>query len=141
MQDNVDRNVLRKCLEVSIDVFDASQHGDGLVNIVTGKIVNKPDINVDDSARVGKSHMEEFSKNMPNGFYETISKRIKTMADTNKGVKSGNKIILDPDMIYARALAMRHINPDFDFEKLLVYELHLSLTRKGKCVQPSRSQN
>ena len=57
LQDHVDRNVLRKRLEVSIDVFDASQHGNGLVNIVTGKIVNKPDINVDDSARVGKSHI------------------------------------------------------------------------------------
>ena len=66
------------------DVFDASQHGNGLVNIVTGKIVNKPEINVDDSVRLGKSQMEEFSKNLPNGFYETMSKRINNNRNTQK---------------------------------------------------------
>ena len=40
-----------------------------------------------------------------------------------KGVKARKKIILDPEVIYTRALALRNINPDLDFEKLLVYEL------------------
>ena len=31
--------------------------------------------------------------------------------------------MLDPAVIYACALALRHINLDLDFEKLLVYEL------------------
>ena len=31
--------------------------------------------------------------------------------------------MLDPDVIYASPLALRHINLDLDFEKLLVYEL------------------
>ena len=31
--------------------------------------------------------------------------------------------MLDPEVIHARALALRHINLDLDFEKLLVYEL------------------
>ena len=33
-RDQVDRDNLRKKLEVSIDIFDVSQHGDGLVNVV-----------------------------------------------------------------------------------------------------------
>ena len=32
--DQVDRDILRKKLKVSIDVFDASQHGDELVNLL-----------------------------------------------------------------------------------------------------------
>ena len=31
--DQVDRDILRKKMEVSIDIFDATQHGDRLVNI------------------------------------------------------------------------------------------------------------
>ena len=33
-RDQVDRDNLRKKLEVSIDIFDVSQHRDGLVNVV-----------------------------------------------------------------------------------------------------------
>ena len=33
------------------------------------------------------------------------------------------KIVLDLEVIYARVLALRHINPDLNFEKILVYEL------------------
>ena len=33
----VDQDIQSKKLKVSIDIFDASQHGDGLVNVVIGK--------------------------------------------------------------------------------------------------------
>ena len=32
--DQIDRDILRKKLKVSIDIFDASQHGDELVNLL-----------------------------------------------------------------------------------------------------------
>ena len=67
--------------------------------------------------------MEEFSNNLPDGFYSSINHRVKTMLCNTNKVKAGNKIIADPELIYARALALRHINSDFDFESLLVYEL------------------
>ena len=70
-----------------------------------------------------KIKSEIFKENLPGGFYDTISREVKTMADGKKGVKKWKKIVLDPEVIYACALALRHINPDLDFEKLLVYEL------------------
>ena len=45
------------------------------------------------------------------------------MENRKKGVKAGEKMVLDPEVIYARALALQTINPEFDLEKLLVYEL------------------
>ena len=47
------------------------------------------------------------------------------MADCKKGMKAGEKVVLDAEVIYARAFALWHINPDLSFEKLLVYELAL----------------
>ena len=32
------------------------------------------------------------------------------------------KNILDPELVYAKALACRLVNPDFDFEQILFYE-------------------
>ena len=122
-QDGADRDVLRKRLEYSIDIFDASQHTDGLVNIVTGKVNNNPAVNVADSVRLGQVQMSQFQESLPAGFHDPISKKVKTMADDKKGIKAGKKMILDPEVIYARALALRHINPDFDFENLLAFEL------------------
>ena len=115
--DEIDQNILRKKLEDSIDIFDSYQHGEELVNIVTGKINNNTTVNVDDSIRIGQEQMKSFEDSLPSGLYDTISKNVKTMADIKRGVKAGNKIVLDPEVIYARALALRTINPDFDLEK------------------------
>ena len=67
-------------------------------------------------------------KSLPGGFYDTVSGKVKTIADGKKGMKVGKKIVLDLEVIYARALALRHINPDLNFEKILVYELALDCT-------------
>ena len=64
----VDRDILRKKLEVSIDIFDACQHGDGLVNVVTGKINNYPSVNFGGSIRLGEDQMKNFDKSLPGGF-------------------------------------------------------------------------
>ena len=81
--------------------------------------------------------MKNFQNSLPGGFYDTIRGKVKTMADGKKGVKAGKKFVLDPEVIYAPALVVRHIYPDLDFEKLLVYTicyyhftLHQCLTRK-----------
>ena len=37
-------------------------------------------------------------------------------------LKAGKKIVHYPEVIYGRAIVLRHINPRSDFEKLLVNE-------------------
>ena len=68
--DQVDRDILRKKLEVSIDIFDVSQQEDGLMNVVTEKINNYFSVNVDDSIRLGEDQMKNFQKSLPSGFYK-----------------------------------------------------------------------
>ena len=83
--------------------------------------------------------MKNFQNSLPGEFYDTIRGKVKTMADGKKGVKAGKKFVLDPEVIYARALVLRHIYPDLDFEKLLVYELSLyptSMFNKKRVMRP-----
>ena len=47
------------------------------------------------------------------------------MANSKKVARRGKNIVLDPEVINARVFALRYINPDLDFKKLLVYELAL----------------
>ena len=84
-------------MKVSIDIFDASQHGDGLVKVVTGKINNDLSVNVDYSIQLGEDQMKNFLKSLPGGFYDTISGKVKTMDNGKK---------LYPEVIYARVLAL-----------------------------------
>ena len=44
--DAQDRNALREKVELSVDPLDPGQHQDGLVNVVTGKVVVHPSVNV-----------------------------------------------------------------------------------------------
>ena len=121
--DEADRSLLRKKLENSIDILDPAHHSqDGLVNIVTGKVTTDPKVNVHKSAEEGRRLMEKFESSLPGGFYETIPRTVKTM-DDRKGIKAGDKKVMDPAVIYARALAIRLVDPEFDFEKILEHEL------------------
>ena len=123
-RDDVDRSLLRKKLESSIDVFDHVQHPkDGLVHITSGKVIVDPKVNVDDSLNESKRLMHVFESKLPEGFYEPIPRTIKTMDDSRKGVKLGDKKVVDPEVIYTRALAIRVIDPEFQFEGMLEYEM------------------
>ena len=93
------------------------------MNFITEKINSDVSVNIDDSIRLGKDQMKNFKKSLPVGFSDTISAKMKTIADGKKGVKAEKKTVLNPEIIYACALAQWHINPDLDFKKLLVYEL------------------
>ena len=48
-----DRNALREKIELSIDALDPEQHQDGQVNVVTGKVVVHPSVNVNNAAILG----------------------------------------------------------------------------------------
>ena len=96
-----------KSWKFPFDIFDACQHGDGLVNVVTGKINNYPSVNFGGSIRLGEDQMKNFDESLPGGFCDIISGKVKGIADGNKSVKVGKKIVLDPEVIYARALALQ----------------------------------
>ena len=56
---------------------------------------------------------------LPSGFYQPTPRTVKTRDESKKRLKAGDKKIIDPEVIFARALAMRWIDPEFDFEKML----------------------
>ena len=39
------------------------------------------------------------------------------MGNGGTGFKGGNKVIVDPEVIYARALALKCVNPEFILKK------------------------
>ena len=59
---------------------------------------------------MGENQIKNVQKSLPGGFYEIISGTMKNMADGKKGMTAGKKIVLDPEAIYACALALQHIN-------------------------------
>ena len=60
--------------------------------------------------RLGENQIKTFQKSLAGGLYETLSGKMKTMTDGKKGMAAGKKPVLDPEVIYARALALQHIN-------------------------------
>ena len=70
---------------------------------------------------------------------------MKTIADGKKDMKARKKIVFGTEVIYARAFALQHVNPDLDFEKLLVFEVGLCPTsvfnKKEQCIFATRNRN
>ena len=93
------------------------------MNITTGKIITAPTVNVEESLRIGEQKLQEFEAKLPSRFYDPIKQTVKTLNVSRKGLKAGEKNILDPEVVYAQARALRCIDSDFDFESILSYEL------------------
>ena len=66
--DTKDRNVLCEKVELWMDPLDPDQYQDGLVNVVTGKIVVHPLVDVNNAITLGKNQIEAFEKNWIGGF-------------------------------------------------------------------------
>ncbi len=68
--DAQDRNVMQENIELLIDPLDPYQHPDGLVNIVTGKVVVYPSVNVNNAIALGKTAIKSFENSWPDGFHD-----------------------------------------------------------------------
>jgi len=91
ISDAEDRERLRKKLEVITDPLDQENHrspGKSSINIVIGKLGTSA-VNVSDAVAIGKTMCNNFETSWSDGFYGTISKKVTTMAVTNKSVPVG----------------------------------------------------
>lgn len=102
-----------------------TENNQGLVNIVTGQVLNHPSLNVDSATEIGIMQMEEFERTWPAGFHETLNKRVTTMASIQKNTKAScsSMKILDTEMIYARAMALQCSQRNYDTKNLMAHEL------------------
>ncbi|PIK51925.1 hypothetical protein BSL78_11180 [Apostichopus japonicus] len=121
--DAQDRNTLHDKLELSIDPLDPEQHQDGLVNVVTGKVVVHPSVNVNNAVTLGENQMKTFEKSWPGGFHDTITKTVNTMAATRKHLKVGELKVFDTETIYARAMGLQSGPRSLDANSIMAHEL------------------
>ena len=79
----------------------------GLVNIVTGRVIVHPFVNVNNAPSIGKEQMQAFKKTWPSEFHKTIHKSVHTMAISQKHIKVSDTKVIDVEMIYARAKGLQ----------------------------------
>lgn len=121
--DAADRTVIREKVELSIDPFDAHTEANKIVNIVSGRVA-PPAVNVDQAHDIGLQQMKRFEAALPNGFYDTISKKVITLEASKKHVKMGEKTIVNTELLFSRLLGLQGSCREFlDIKDLLTYEL------------------
>ena len=82
--DTIDREKLKKKLEMMIHPLRPKQHNLELINIASRKISRDGAVNVDDAVRIGALQMEQFLNDLPTGFHSTISKTVQMMKSDKK---------------------------------------------------------
>ncbi len=75
-----------------------------LYNIVNGQVASANDVNVQDAVKIGQDMQKAFLASLPDGFHNTIKKKVKTMQVLKRSVKMNNKTIYDLEAIFARLL-------------------------------------
>ena len=69
--------------------------------------------------------MIEFEHSLPNGYWNTIGKRVKTMINGKKGTKVGSQVIYNTELIFSRVMGLQSTARNVDFKEVLSYELAL----------------
>ena len=73
-----------------IDPMDSKAHPEGsIVNIVSGKLA-PASVNVENAVMIRETILEDYEKTWPEGFNNTISKKVETMAASCKFVEIGD---------------------------------------------------
>ena len=83
IEDVKDREQIRNFLSMCRHPFGSENHAAKFVNIHTGKLLNK-DTNVDKCVEIGSEQVKEFYQTLPEGFYDSLSKQVKTMSILQK---------------------------------------------------------
>ena len=77
-----------------LDPLDITQNYKTLVNIVRGKVAH-PATNVYNVVYIGKRQMTKFESGQPEFFNEFLPIVVRTMGDSKKHIKHGEKKIFD----------------------------------------------
>ena len=59
-------------------------------------------MNVQDAIQIGEQQSKDFAASLPEGFHNTIQKRVKTMEVMKKAVRVKDKAIYDMEVLFAR---------------------------------------
>ena len=120
--DTRDRETLMEKLERIIDSLDPEQH-QGLVNVVTRKVVCHSSVNVNNAIMVGKKQMETFEQSWPDGFHDTIPRKVVTMSVGRKSMRVGDAKVFDTKTMYARAMALQARSRSLNINDIISHEL------------------
>ena len=77
--------------------------------MVTGKVVCHSSVNVNYAIMVGKKQMETFEQSWPEGFHDTIPRKVVTMSVGRKSMKVGDAKVFDTETMYARPSKQNYI--------------------------------
>ena len=122
VSDGADRENIHKKLELCIDPLDPSSHPPNVVNIVSGQVADST-VNVQEAVSIGKGMMKDFEKKWPEGFQNTISKRVIKVSDSKKHIKVGCQKVYDTTVIYSRVIGLQASSREIDLKNVLSYEL------------------
>ena len=119
--DEKERQVIREKLKLCIDPLNTAGQISALVNIVSGRIC--PDeVYVHDAVDLGKAQMEQYEVSWPEGFHQTLKKRVRTMKECRKKTRTDTAEQFDSGLIFARALGIMN-SRDVKVKQILSYEL------------------
>ena len=66
--DEIVRAKLREKFEISTDIFETNNPPkNALLNIVSGKVILEPSVNVEECVQLGEKKVREFEAKLPNG--------------------------------------------------------------------------
>ena len=122
--DYEDRSKIKTALDKCIHPLEVKSHASKvLVNIYTGEESDKS-TNVYKAAELGEEQMQQFQKELPDGFRNTLTTKVvlMTSAKDKKKKKKDKENSYNTDLIFSRALFLLGTN-QIDFEDLFDFEL------------------
>ena len=113
-KDKKDRESIRQKLKDCIHPLDSFVHPGELVNVSSGRLSSEK-VNVHTTMELSLKQANEFQKSLPESFWSSITRQIKTMSDVKRATRLANlEQTCDPELIYSRALALQATSRKID---------------------------
>ncbi|MEM7297990.1 MAG: hypothetical protein AAF391_06960, partial [Bacteroidota bacterium] len=120
--DAIDKRKLQVALINCIHPLEVGDHpADKLVNIYTGEEAPS-NVNVHQAVEIGEKQLAKFQDSLPEGFRETLTCEVVTMAHVQKKKKVHTKDAFNTELIFSRVLYLLGTG-QLEFNNLFDYEL------------------
>ena len=101
-------------------------HPDEIVNVSSGRLSSEK-VNAHLAMKLSIKQAIEFQKSLPEGFWSSITRQIKTLSNVKRATRLVNhEQTYNQELIYSRALALQATSRSIDTQTLFSHELSQS---------------
>lgn len=120
--DGTGQETIHNKIALCINSLNPASCPSSIVKIVSSHVAYNT-VNVQDAVSIGTAFMKKFEKSWQEGFQNTISRKVKTISDSQRHIEVGKEKVYNCTIIYRHIISIQASTRNININNILSHEL------------------